>query len=138
MDHEAVQERFSDYLESELPPEEQAEVATHLEGCEACRNELLAFRQTLRTLSGLRPIPAPEGFVGKVQQRINKRSRGRFFRGERLFMRAPFEWISFVIIILMLALYILMMQEVRPSKDAGSKGKGPTPKQLPIKKSPRS
>jgi len=129
MDHEAVQERFSDYLESELSPEEQAEVAAHLESCEACRNELNAFRHTLRSLAQLPPIPAPEGFVGKVQQRINKRSRGRFFRGERLFMRVPFEWISFVIIILMLALYILMMQEVRPLK-----GKGTPAKKAPIEK----
>jgi anti-sigma factor RsiW len=119
MEHGAVQERFSDYLEGELSAEERAEVASHLEGCASCRGELEAFRQTLRGLSGLKSLPPPDGFVGKVQQRINRRSRGRFFSAERLLFRIPFEWVSFVIIILMLVLYILLlegqMRLVKPS-----------------------
>jgi anti-sigma factor RsiW len=130
MDHEAAQERFSDYLEGELAADEQREVAAHLEGCADCRRELEAFRQTLRHLSGLRPMPAPDGFVGKVQQRINKRSRGRFFRVERLLFRVPFEWISFVIIILMLALYYFLLVENRPVVPKGVP-KGAPPKTAP-------
>ncbi len=140
MDHEAAQELFSEYLEGELSPEQQAEVKAHLEGCEECRQELEAFRQTMRALSGLRPLPPPEGFARKVQQRIHRRSRGRFFRADRLFMRVPFEWISFIIIIIMLVLYMLMMEtQVKKMKAAAGSGSGrpvPTEQSAPTKKIP--
>jgi predicted anti-sigma-YlaC factor YlaD len=126
MDHRAAQDLFSEYLEGELAPEEQAKVAEHLQGCEECRKELETFRHTLRSLSGLRPLPPPDNFARKVQQRIHRRSRGRFFGGERIIQRVPFEWISFVIIIIMLVLYMLMMEQQKklaPAPGSGSGGK---------------
>lgn len=113
MDHRAAQDLFSEYLEGELSPEAQAEVAEHLQGCPGCQKELEVFRQTLRSLSGLRQLPPPDDFSKKVQQRIQRRSRGRFFGAERALNRIPFEWISFVIIIIMLVLYMLMMEQGR-------------------------
>jgi anti-sigma factor RsiW len=109
MDHQAAQELFSDYLEGELSPQEQQELSAHLQECESCRAELEDLRKTMSSLSGLMTLPPPEGFVSKVQQKIRKRSRGRFFTPERLLMRVPFEWISFIIIMLMLAMYMIMM-----------------------------
>jgi len=109
MDHQAAQELFSDYLEGELSPQEQEELAAHLTECEACREELEDLKKTMRSLSGLKVLPPPEGFVSKVQQKIRKRSRGRFFAPERLLMRVPFEWISFIIIMLMLATYMILV-----------------------------
>jgi len=131
MDHQTAQELFSDFLEGELSPEQREELGAHLETCEACRRELEAFRSTLHSLSGLRMLPTPDNFVGAVQQRINRRSRGRFFRSERLFTRLPFEWISFVIIILMLAVYILLLQgqvkQIRPGPGSGQGTISPLP-----------
>lgn len=117
MDHRAVQERLSEYLDGELSPREEAEVRAHLDGCESCRAEEEALRRMLGQLSGLKRLPPPPDFLGKVQQRIRRRSRGRFFAPENLLQRLPFEWISFVIILLMLMLYMFHMLsavEVKP------------------------
>ncbi len=126
MDHRAVSDLFSDYLEGELDASTQAQVSEHLKGCEQCRKELETFRQTLDALSGLRTLPPPDNFTRKVQQRIHKRSRGKFFGPERVLQRIPFEWISFVIIIIMLVLYMLMMEQQKklaPAPGSGSSGK---------------
>ena len=135
MDHEAAQELFSDYLEGTLAEAERGQLAAHLEGCADCRAELEALRTTLRSLSGLRSLPPPENFVRKVEQRIARRSRGRFFGQERVLMRIPFEWISFVIIILMLAVYMIMLQgqvkKVHPGPGSGGAGSS-----MPIPKAP--
>ncbi len=109
MDHQTAQELFSDYLEGELSPQEKEELSAHLKECEPCRAELEDLSKTMRSLSGLMMLPPPEGFVNKVQQKIRKRSRGRFFTPERLLMRVPFEWISFIIIMLMLATYMILV-----------------------------
>jgi anti-sigma factor RsiW len=134
MDHRAVQESFSAYLEGDLPPEEQTHVAAHLETCEECRKELAAFQQTLKRLASLRPLAPPEGFSRRVQQRIHRRSRGRFFKSDRLLMRVPFEWISFVLIIIMLVLYMLLLEgearRVQPEMGGDQMGTG-IPRSLP-------
>jgi anti-sigma factor RsiW len=135
MDHQAAQELFSDYLEGTLPEAEREALAAHLEGCADCRAELESLRQMLRSLSGLRPLPPPENFTRKVEQRIARRSRGRFFGHERVLMRLPFEWISFVIIILMLAVYMILVQgqvkKMRPGPGSGGPGSS-----MPIPRTP--
>jgi len=110
MDHDAAKELFSAHLDGELEQKQEEELSAHLEECETCRQEFEELRQTLRSLSGLHKLMPPEEFVSKVQQRINRRSRGRFFGRENLLTRIPFEWISFVIIILLLMLYIAFIQ----------------------------
>jgi predicted anti-sigma-YlaC factor YlaD len=129
MDHQAAQELFSDYLEGELTEEQRGELIVHLDGCADCREELDSLRQTLRSLSGLRPLPPPDNFARKVQQRIHRKSRGRFFGQDRVLLRIPFEWISFVIIILMLAVYMLLMQSQVKLRSGASNGSGTT---LPV------
>jgi len=126
MDHQAAQELFSDYLEGELSPREREELSAHLQECEACREELEDLKKTMRSLSGLKALPPPAGFASKVQQKIRKRSRGRFFTPERLLMRIPFEWISFIIIMIMLAMYLLMMMAQSPMVQRDSKQPRPS------------
>ena len=119
MDHEEAQINFSDYLEGELSAQEQARLKEHLEGCPECQAELEDLRLTLSSLSGMRRVPPPPDFLGRVQQRIRRRSRGRFFTPERLLNRLPFEWISFIIIMIMLGVYMYsiqgQMKDVRPA-----------------------
>lgn len=123
MDHDLAKTLFSDYLEGELAPEQAAELEEHLSGCADCAAELEALRGTLNTLATLRRVPPPPEFVSQVQQRIRKRSRGRFFTPEKLLTRIPFEWISFVLIILMLALYMMsMIPQVKGPAGAGDAG----------------
>ena len=119
MDHEEAQVLFSDFLEGELSAQEVAQLKEHLGDCPDCQAELDDLRQTLSSLSGMKRVPPPPDFLGKVQQRIRKRSRGRFFTPERLITRIPFEWISFIIILIMVVVYMYALQgdmkDVRPA-----------------------
>lgn len=121
MDHEEAQVLFSDFLEGELSAQEVAQLKEHLGDCPDCQAELDDLRQTLSSLSGMKRVPPPPDFLGKVQQRIRKRSRGRFFTPERLITRIPFEWISFIIILIMVVVYMYALQgdmkDVRPAPD---------------------
>jgi anti-sigma factor RsiW len=110
--HSRLTERFSAYLEGELPPDEKAAVEQHLGTCIQCRTNLQQFRETIDKLSQLKK-KAPRSFLPEIQQQIHARSRGRFF-GRRflLFGRIPFEWVSLVMIIAMLVYYIVTMRAV--------------------------
>ena len=98
MDHQRAKELFSQYLEGDLPPEQQSEIEAHLDQCQTCKVEMEALEKTLSSLAGLAAVPPPKDFDRKVQQRIRRRSRGRFFAPENLLNRIPFEWISFIVI----------------------------------------
>jgi predicted anti-sigma-YlaC factor YlaD len=132
MEHQSAKELLSQYLDHELDDEQTRALSTHLESCPSCREELDALKKTLSSLAGLSTLKPPEEFVSKVQQRIRRRSRGRFFTPENLLMRVPFEWISFVIIILMLLMYFMLVQsnvpQVRTRPPDGSPG---TTRELP-------
>jgi len=123
MDHQSAIELFDDYLDGELSEPQQKKLEQHLEGCDSCRDELEELRQTLDFMGSLRKVEPPTEFVGKVQQRINKRSRGRFFGGqEKILVRIPFEWISFVIIVIMLVMYLMTVAQqpkIKPSPTPG-------------------
>jgi anti-sigma factor RsiW len=121
MDHTTAQSHFSDYLEGELSAEERRDLEKHLEGCNECKTELQDFKTTVHSLSGLYKLPVPDDFGNRVERRIRRRSRGRFFANESILFRLPFEWISFVVIMLLLALYIFLIEgrsvrEVSPEK----------------------
>jgi anti-sigma factor RsiW len=114
MDHQSAKELFSQFLDGELPSDQVKELEAHLEQCDTCRAELEALKKTLSSLAGLAPVPPPQDFGRKVQQRIKRRSRGRFFPDEHWIQRVPWEWISFVIIMLMLVMYYMLIQAQAP------------------------
>jgi anti-sigma factor RsiW len=103
--------RLSEYVAGELSDEEKRAVDVALGTCPACRHEIEELRATMGTLSGLKR-GAPPGFLKDVQRQIHTRSRGRFFSGRRflLFGRIPFEWISLVMLLAMLAYYVVWAQ----------------------------
>jgi len=128
MDHQQATERFSAYLDGELPDGERKALSEHLQGCDSCRQDLERLRSTLRSLSGLHSLPPPPEFAHKVERRIHRRSRGRFFGVEPLLSRVPFEWISFIIIIFLLAMYFILVvdrPQVSPN-DAPEPAPAPT------------
>lgn len=61
-------EQLSVFLDQELSAQEQANCQTHLDGCEACRNELMGLRQTVALLRALRPVELPREFLLPVDQ----------------------------------------------------------------------
>jgi anti-sigma factor RsiW len=108
--HARLTERMSAYVDGELPGEEKAAVEQHLATCTQCRANLQEFRDTMGKLAQLKK-KAPRSFLPDIQQQIHKRSRGRFF-GKRwlLFGRIPFEWVSLLMIVVMLVYYIVTLQ----------------------------
>ncbi len=63
---EDARESLSAYLDEALAPEERRLVDTHLEGCAACRRELVALRETVALLQRVEPARAPVGFVDRA------------------------------------------------------------------------
>jgi anti-sigma factor RsiW len=124
MDHQQARDLLSEFLEGDLPAERATALRAHLEGCEACREELETLRNTLQSLSGLHDLPAPAQFSSRVEHTIRRRSRGRFFGDQPLWGRFPFEWISFVIIVALLVLYLFIMFE---KKSVTAPGAPPAP-----------
>jgi len=109
-DCQRTQEQLSALLDNELSDDDRRRVLTEVQSCEACTKALEELRATLTNLSRLRQA-APPRFLEDIQKQINQRSKGRFF-GKRfmLFGRIPFEWVSLVMILAMLAYYIVTMQ----------------------------
>jgi anti-sigma factor RsiW len=108
--HARTAERFSAYVEGELPPAEKAALEAHLATCIQCRTNLEQFRKTLDKLSILKK-KAPSSFLPDIKDQIRARSGGRFF-GKRwmLFGRIPFEWVSLAMIVAMLVYYLISLQ----------------------------
>jgi len=109
--HTRAADSFSAYLDGELTPEAKQELEQHLMTCIQCRTSLERFKRTLGGLSRLKGPSAPRSFLTDIQQQINRRSRGRFFRRRwMLFGRIPFEWLSMAMIIAMLVYYLVFLQ----------------------------
>lgn len=109
-DCERTQVEFSALLDNELSDDQRRVVLAEVKTCAACATALEELREAVSSLAKLKQS-APPTFLSDVQQQIRVRSRGRFF-GKRflLFGRIPFEWVSLVMIMAMLAYYIVTMQ----------------------------
>ncbi len=105
-----VRPLLSAYVDGELDADARATVDAELGRCASCRAELAALRATVGGLGALKR-PAPPAFLENVQKQIHTRSRGRFFRQRpKLFGRIPFEWLSLIMIMAMLAYYVVTLQ----------------------------
>lgn len=107
MDHDRARELFTQYQEGDLGEGERAELEQHLETCDECRGEWESYRKTIDGISGLFQLSAPEGFTSAVEQKIRKRSRGRFF-GEQRSFSMQFAIVSFILILLFILAYLVM------------------------------
>ncbi len=108
MEHEQVQQLFSEYFEGDLAAAQRAEVESHLRGCAACQAEYEAFQRAMAPLNKLHKIPAPPDLTSAVPDLIARRSRGRFFGRKPLGERLPLEWLSLVMLLLLGGLYLLL------------------------------
>jgi anti-sigma factor RsiW len=108
VDHSGFEQDFSDYYEKQLPPARMTEVEKHLEGCQRCKEEYERFLDTMRSISGLHRMSAPQDFEKQVAETIHRRSAGRFF-GRRAFGdRVPFELLALAVLALCVVVYLLM------------------------------
>jgi Domain of unknown function (DUF4349)/Putative zinc-finger len=70
MTHDDARARFSALIDGMLDARAAAEVASHLEGCAACRAEIAQLRSTVGLLREVHPVQAPEGFAAGVRTRL--------------------------------------------------------------------
>jgi anti-sigma factor RsiW len=78
-----VQELLSAWLDRELAEEVEAAVAAHLEGCEACRREVVHLRALDAALGEL-TAPVPQGLAEKVAARLRPPRRRQWWQAVAL------------------------------------------------------
>jgi anti-sigma factor RsiW len=107
VDHNAFEQDFSDFYEKALPEKRAAEVKAHLDSCARCKEEYEKFLDTMRSISGLHRMTAPQDFEKQVANTIHRRSAGRFF-GRRAFGdRVPFELLALLGLAIGVAVFIM-------------------------------
>lgn len=112
MDHQTVQDLFSEYMEGDLSDGEAREVREHLDSCVECREAFERFKDSVDSLRSLSRVSPPQDLEQKIKKRIRARSRGRFFseasQPHHVLTRVPFEFISLILILIALACFYLM------------------------------
>ena len=68
---------LSEYVDRTLGRDEHAEVARHLETCEACRQLVADFREIARAAAALDPVLPPQRVWGRIEKEIStQRAKG--------------------------------------------------------------
>lgn len=69
MDHERIQKELSAYLDDELSPAKQEQVAAHLRGCAECQQMFNAFKRNRRRIAGIKPAvpPIKEAVMARIR-----------------------------------------------------------------------
>lgn len=127
---------LSDYLDGTLPADKKAEIAKKIETDDTWKRiheEVKETRVANDHISGIikRRTPAPENLGSKVEEKINKRSAGRFF-GRRTFGdRVPFEALLVVAVLGLVAIAYLLWASQTGSLRVDKKAPEP-PKTEPL------
>ena len=72
---EYFEEQLSDWIDGELARHEQADLARHLETCEACRKALSEMLQDSLLLREIAVPPTPAGLTDKAMRLVRSRAR---------------------------------------------------------------
>lgn len=107
MSPEEAREAFSEAFEDDLDPERKAAFEAALRDDAELRQEYAEFVETLQLVSrigGDDDEPAPDLLAG-VQERLRKRSRGRYYR-DRFAQRAGPGW-TLPLLLLMASVLVL-------------------------------
>ncbi|MGC1463754.1 MAG: anti-sigma factor [Terracidiphilus sp.] len=86
----AMQARFSEYLDGRLNGREMQQIAAHLEGCRACAREWESLRRTQQALGALGPVLEPNDLLLRIRVAISQeraRSRQSIFSAWNLVWR---------------------------------------------------
>jgi len=84
---DAVQARFTEYLDGRLNGREMQRIAAHLEDCRECAAEWASLRQAQASLAALGPVPEPEDLPLRIRVAVSQeraRSRRNLFEGWNL------------------------------------------------------
>ena len=81
----AVQSRFTDYVDGRLNGHEMQRIAAHLEDCRECAHEWASLRQVQSSLSVLGPVPEPPDLLLRIRVAVSQeRARSRRSRFQSL------------------------------------------------------
>ncbi|HUA98026.1 MAG TPA: zf-HC2 domain-containing protein [Terracidiphilus sp.] len=69
---DAVQDRFTEYLDGRLNGVEMHQIAGHLDQCSACAEEWRALRSAQLSLAALGPVPEPDDLLLKVRVAVSQ------------------------------------------------------------------
>jgi len=86
----AVQARFTEYMDSQLTGREMQRVAAHLEDCRECAREWASLREAQASLAALGPVPEPDDLLLRIRVAVSQeraRSRRSPFQGWNLAWR---------------------------------------------------
>jgi anti-sigma factor RsiW len=79
-----VEERLSDFLDSQLSPEERAEFSAHLAGCDACAQLVERVGGVLEQVHHLEMLEAPPQLIRNIlDNTLGPRTREKSWRGWR-------------------------------------------------------
>jgi len=73
MDCVQIKRLLSEYIDNVLDDQTKKLVDEHLSQCSACSKELATSKSYVKEMSSLKEIKAPDDFLEKVQERINRR-----------------------------------------------------------------
>ena len=85
----AMQAKFSEYLDGRLTGREMQRIATHLDRCPGCAREWRTLRQNLAALASLGSVPEPEDLVLRIRVAV---SRERARRNKSSFAGLSLAW----------------------------------------------
>jgi anti-sigma factor RsiW len=71
---EAMQAKFSDYLDGCMNGHQMQEIAAHLEGCRECAREWESLRQAQMSLAVLGPVAEPKDLLLRIRVAISQES----------------------------------------------------------------
>jgi anti-sigma factor RsiW len=104
-EHDRIGALMSDVVEGTATPAQHAEVKAHVATCETCREELAELRAVRDALKSVPPETARPDLGKLVEERIHRRSAGRFFGKKTLGDRVPF---GYLLIVALVALVVIV------------------------------
>jgi len=104
---EALEEKFSDYLDDAMSVEQKRAFEKKLADSEEARAAFEEFKKTIQAVSGLHKMSAPQSFEVAVEETIHRRSAGKFFGRKAFGDRVPFEVIAVIALAVLLAIYVI-------------------------------
>lgn len=125
-EHDRIGALMSDVVEGTATPAVHAEVKAHVATCDTCREELDELRKLREALKSVPPQAAPPDLGKLVEERIHRRSAGRFFGKKTLGDRVPFGLLLIVALVALIIIAGLLW-----SSTTGSLRRDPAPHPKP-------
>lgn len=114
---EEPRELFDAYLDGEMPDEDAAAFKSALERDPALREELNTYLRSVELVRELPVAQPPNRFLLMVQNRIRRRTRGRYFRYEPNTSLVVEAAVCAVLIFIMAGLYLIGTTAYHPPMD---------------------